>query len=759
MYLNISAHIAHYERGKAMKRFFAVTLAILLILPTLAFYSVSAAPNEWNTFWVTHYNDWSGEAAAAIVTGQEHNVIQGWAWRYVVVFEPVESLYGVYEVSKTFNFLGSAIDSAEVVDAHTNTVVPEGGFIYHLNYGNDYSSTGGTNYKNDQINAAINVAMSWQVGDRLEFTSLNLESLVVPTITPNVKWYESGYICTAKYRVYKEEQRPANESISIDGVLNDNCWLDYNWTSVDGNTGHWQKNFNDKSLAFKYQFRTDKEHLYGAAEIFNTPVAGSGNGSATNFRLWVNTSTTSVGATHYYDIFYSTNGGAGITPSVAGSAMVAALTTTSSSVRIEFKLPLSEIGATDLEQIPYFISCSTNNGSEEPCLYYPKVYVDAGVTFSPKNNWYRANDGDLNAFALRLNGFEYTLSSDGTYYILSGYNGSISSTLTVPSQHAGLPVKEVGRLAFAETEITSLIIPDSVTKLGHGAFSQCKSLTSVSLSYGLKEIGMMAFMGCEKLAKINLPSSLTTIGNAAFSSCALAEVTVPTSVSSVGSNAFAFCKSLTDIYCAPASKPANWSDAWIDNCDATVHWTDSAHVFETIWSNDETHHWHECTHCDKEIADYGVHIPGEVGADNKTLCKVCGAEMTVDNPTHVHTPGTAATCTSAQTCTTCGEVLEAAKGHTAGEWVTLDDGSKEQRCSVCNFLLATQPAPVGSVGDVNNDGAINQYDYILVKRHYFETRYLTDDEMTRADVNNDGNINQYDYILIKRHYFGTYKIG
>ena len=69
------------------------------------------------------------------------------------------------------------------------------------------------------------------------------------------------------------------------------------------------------------------------------------------------------------------------------------------------------------------------------------------------------------------------------------------------------------------------------------------------------------------------------------------------------------------------------------------------------------------------------------------------------------------------------------------------------------------PVTEGKIGDVNNDGAINQYDYILVKRHYFSTRLLTDDEMTRADVNADGAVNQYDYILIKRHYFGTYVIG
>ena len=66
---------------------------------------------------------------------------------------------------------------------------------------------------------------------------------------------------------------------------------------------------------------------------------------------------------------------------------------------------------------------------------------------------------------------------------------------------------------------------------------------------------------------------------------------------------------------------------------------------------------------------------------------------------------------------------------------------------------------VAKLGDVNNDGAIDQYDYILVKRHYFETRTLVGDEFTRGDVNADGKVDQYDYILIARHYFGTYTIG
>jgi len=59
------------------------------------------------------------------------------------------------------------------------------------------------------------------------------------------------------------------------------------------------------------------------------------------------------------------------------------------------------------------------------------------------------------------------------------------------------------------------------------------------------------------------------------------------------------------------------------------------------------------------------------------------------------------------------------------------------------------------IGDVNGDGSVNQYDYILVKREYFDTVALDERQMVRADVNCDGEIDQYDYILVKRAYFGT----
>lgn len=107
----------------------------------------------------------------------------------------------------------------------------------------------------------------------------------------------------------------------------------------------------------------------------------------------------------------------------------------------------------------------------------------------------------------------------------------------------------------------------------------------------------------------------------------------------------------------------------------------------------------------------------------------------------------------------CGITKE--KGEHEPELQDRGNGFSDVFCSICGHFLyvVENEKPDCVLGDVNFDGAINQYDYILVKRHYFGTRLLTEEEMQPADVNIDSAVNQYDYILIKRHYFGTFVIG
>ncbi|MBR5779502.1 MAG: leucine-rich repeat protein, partial [Clostridia bacterium] len=61
-------------------------------------------------------------------------------------------------------------------------------------------------------------------------------------------------------------------------------------------------------------------------------------------------------------------------------------------------------------------------------------------------------------------------------------------------------------------------------------------------------------------------------------------------------------------------------------------------------------------------------------------------------------------------------------------------------------------------GDLNANGEIDKFDYIIIKRSCMNTLSLTDEQISRGDVNNDGKIDKFDYILVKRHIMGTYEI-
>lgn len=93
-----------------------------------------------------------------------------------------------------------------------------------------------------------------------------------------------------------------------------------------------------------------------------------------------------------------------------------------------------------------------------------------------------------------------------------------------------------------------VIIPDSVTKIGWGAFAGCESLTSVTIPDSVTEIGRGAFDGCSRLASITIPDSVTKIVGATFRGCSsLKSVTIPDSVTLIGDYAFYGCKSLQSI--------------------------------------------------------------------------------------------------------------------------------------------------------------------------------------------------------------------
>ncbi len=110
-------------------------------------------------------------------------------------------------------------------------------------------------------------------------------------------------------------------------------------------------------------------------------------------------------------------------------------------------------------------------------------------------------------------------------------------------------VREISEDAFGFcSSLVEITIPNSVTKIGDLAFSNCSSLTKINIPNSVTEIACAVFAGCSSLEEITIPNSVTKIGRGAFSNCSsLGEITIPNSVPEIGASAFCKCYSLAKI--------------------------------------------------------------------------------------------------------------------------------------------------------------------------------------------------------------------
>lgn len=69
----------------------------------------------------------------------------------------------------------------------------------------------------------------------------------------------------------------------------------------------------------------------------------------------------------------------------------------------------------------------------------------------------------------------------------------------------------IGEMAFYTTGLTSLVIPDSVTKLGAAAFHTCRNLESAVVGKGLTSITSGTFGYCVSLKEVTIPASIKKI--------------------------------------------------------------------------------------------------------------------------------------------------------------------------------------------------------------------------------------------------------
>lgn len=107
-------------------------------------------------------------------------------------------------------------------------------------------------------------------------------------------------------------------------------------------------------------------------------------------------------------------------------------------------------------------------------------------------------------------GLEYALSEDRTYYIVTDMGTCKDKTVIIPPTYNDMPVKEIGYAAFGGGSfikptvpyVKEVLIPDSVTKIGKGAFGNNTYLTKVTIGSSVTSIESEAFYNCKNLEAV-----------------------------------------------------------------------------------------------------------------------------------------------------------------------------------------------------------------------------------------------------------------
>ena len=108
------------------------------------------------------------------------------------------------------------------------------------------------------------------------------------------------------------------------------------------------------------------------------------------------------------------------------------------------------------------------------------------------------------------------------------------------------PVKVI--LSLGNAEFKELVIPESITEIGHQAFMSCKNLENIIIPSTVEYLEPMTFMGCSNLKTVYFKDGLKSIPDGMFLNCRnLESVHLPLTLEKIGDGAFSDCRHLQEI--------------------------------------------------------------------------------------------------------------------------------------------------------------------------------------------------------------------
>ncbi|MBO7476350.1 MAG: leucine-rich repeat domain-containing protein [Salinivirgaceae bacterium] len=189
----------------------------------------------------------------------------------------------------------------------------------------------------------------------------------------------------------------------------------------------------------------------------------------------------------------------------------------------------------------------------------PIITDDTPITFADPNvkticvtNWDTNSDGELSyAEAAAVTDLEEVFKGNAeivSFDELQYFTG----------------LANLGDFAFSNCEsLSSVTIPNSVSSIGEAAFYTCSSLTSIIIPEGVTSIDYLSFNRCYNLKSASFPNTLTNIGSYTFACCdSLKSITIPEYVSTVGSNAFGLCGNLSSVIVKARTPPVAESNVF-----------------------------------------------------------------------------------------------------------------------------------------------------------------------------------------------------